>query len=492
MYHWEVVESLFEEYPLVKQHIDSYNEFIDRKVDQILQEENEVTTTKNEGTKIKFHTIRIEKPTITEADGSKRLIYPMEARMRKSTYAASLFLDMSLLDDGKEIDRDEVYVGELPVMVRSKLCNLNGMAKEALVKVDEDQYEQGGYFIVSGNEKVLVSQEELAPNRVMINKETKTGKITTTAKITSSKGRFRGKIALERTPEGLMYLQFPGTPKNLNMLVVLRALGIGTQKEVLEAFSDKTDTVNDILLNLEAVPLKNSKEAIDYLGKRIAAGQLEEYRLSRAQQAIDNYLFPHIGTSPEDRLSKAYYLASVAERVMDVSHGLREEDDKDHYMNKRIKISGALMEDLFRYALQSFTKDLGYQMDRAFSRGRKLQIRTLVRPDALSDRLGFAMRTGNWIQKQGVAQLLDRLTYMSTVSHLRRVNSPLSKSQHHFDARELHPTHFGKICPNETPEGSPVGLVKNIAIGCFISTKNHAGIENQLSDLGLEVIKKGK
>ena len=490
-YNWEIVESLFDEYPLVKQHIDSYNEFVDKKMHDIIEEENDIETKKKENTRIKFHSIRVEKPTITEADGSKRPIYPMEARLRKKIYSASLYIDMSLIDEGTEIDRAEVYVGELPVMLRSKLCNLSGITPDAAIKVDEDPYDQGGYFIINGIEKVLVSQEELAPNRVMINKETKAGKETTVGRLNSNKGRFRFRNTIERNSEGLMYIGFAGVPRNLNLFTVLRALGLSKDKDILEAFSDKPNIVNDILLNLEAVPLKNQQEAIEYLGKRIAAGNLEEYRNTRAKQALDNYLFAHIGTTEAERLSKAYYLANIAERVMEVAYGEREEDDRDHYMHKRIRISGNLMEELFRYALQNFAKDLKYQMDRAYVRGRKLQIKTLIRPDALSERLKYALSTGTWITKPGVAQLLDRTTYLSSVSHLRRVSSPLTKTQAHYEARELHPTYFGKICPNETPEGSPVGLVKNLAMGCIISTRTVEGLEKNLKGLGLKVIKKG-
>ncbi len=129
------------------------------------------------------------------------------------------------------------------------------------------------------------------------------------------------------------------------------------------------------------------------------------------------------------------------------------------------------MEELFRYAFQFLIKDLVYQASRAAARGRRLHVHTLVRQDALADRIRYAMATGNWIAGQtGVSQLLDRVSYLSTLSHLRRVISPLSKKHPHFKARDLHGTHLGKLCPNETPEGPSCSLVKNLSIMAEVST----------------------
>ena len=490
MYNWELVESLFEENPLVKQHIDSYNEFINNKIHLVIQELNEEQSIKDK-IQLNFHKIRLEKPILIEADGSKRLITPNEARLRNRTYSSSVYIDLSILEEGEEIDRDEIYIGEMPVMINSDLCHLKNLSEDELIEKGEDAYEQGGSFIIGGTERVLVSVEDLAPNRLIVSKENKAGKQVINGRIFSVKGGFRAKILLERRDEGVMYLNFPASPKNLNLLIVLKALGFDTPKKIKDAFSDKKEIVNDLLLNLEQIEAKNEDEALDYIGKKVAAGQMEDYRKSRASYILDNYLLPHVGTTPEDRKKKSYFLARMAERCIEVANGTREEDDKDHYANKRIKISGKLMEDLFRFAMTAFIKDIKYQIERAHTRGRKMQIKTLTRPDAMSDRIKFAMGTGQWVGgRTGISQLLDRNAYMSTISHLRRVISPLSKTQQHFEARDLHPTHLGKICPNETPEGQSVGLVKNLAMGCFISSKETKGLEKNLEGLGVELIKK--
>ncbi len=469
MYYWDLVESFLTERPLVKQHLDSYNDFVEYKMQRIIDNMGYIET-HQEGIKIKLGKIRVEKPKTREADGSIRDILPLEARLRNRSYIAPVFLEMALVENDVEREMEEVRIGELPVMVKSKLCYLNGMTDAELIEAGEDPLDPGGYFIINGSERVLVSIEDLAPNRQLASIEKKGDKQVTQVRIFSVKDEFRAKVLLERNYNGLFYLSFPASPKNLNVIPVIKALGLGNDEDVLGAFHPDPEIINDILLNLEAVNLETQEDAIDYLGRRVAAGQPDEYRKERVFQVLDNYLLPHLGTKPEDRLKKAYFLCRMIERAEDVALKGRPVNDKDHYANKRIKLSGALMEELFIYALGYLVKDINYQVDRAFARGKGLQVRTLIRPDAFTERIEYAMATGNWVGgRTGVSQLLDRMTYMATLSHLRRVISPLSKTHPHFEARDLHPTHFGKICPNETPEGQSCGLVKNLALGAVLS-----------------------
>jgi len=177
----------------------------------------------------------------------------------------------------------------------------------------------------------------------------------------------------------------------------------------------------------------------------------------------------------------------MCEMLLQVIFEMREPHDKDHYTNKRLRVSGDLMEDLFRVAFTSLTRDMVYQLERSISRGKEPSIKQAVRADVLTESIKHAIATGNWVGgRAGVSQLLDRTSYMGTLSHLRRVVSPLSRSQPHFEARDLHPTQFGKICPNETPEGPNCGLVKNLALMCKISEGSDTKeIENVIREMGI-------
>ena len=174
----------------------------------------------------------------------------------------------------------------------------------------------------------------------------------------------------------------------------------------------------------------------------------------KVESIIDRSLLPHLGDTSDVRLKKSIFLGRVARTILELELGHRKEDDKDHYANKRLKLAGDLMEDLFRVAFANVIKDLKYQLERSYARHRELKISSAIRPDLLTQRLLHALATGNWVGgRAGVSQLLDRTSNMSALSHLRRVTSPLTRSQPHFEARDLHPTQWGRLCPNETPEG---------------------------------------
>jgi DNA-directed RNA polymerase subunit B" len=200
-----------------------------------------------------------------------------------------------------------------------------------------------------------------------------------------------------------------------------------------------------------------------------------------------------LGTDKSARRAKAFFLARMAEMVFELHLGLRREDDKDHYANKRLKLAGDLIEEIFRVALLRLIKDVKYQLERAKARGRPMRMTTAVRSDVLTDRIMHPMATGNWVGgRTGVSQLIDRHNYMSVLSHLRRVVSPLSRSQPHFEARDLHPTQWGRICPSETPEGPNCGLVKNFAQYAEVSVGTDENkVRNILFGLGVEEIRGG-
>jgi len=308
------------------------------------------------------------------------------------------------------------------------------------------------------------------------------------AKVFSTRHGFRARCVVTRTTDGMLKCEFPATPPDLSLVQVLRVLGLDKDAEILDAFSGEPIIKNDILLNLEEEESKTRDDAIQTLSKKISPGQPEEFRLARLDNLLDTYLLPHLGVDKADRRMKAYYLIRMAEKSVRVSHRRMKPDDKDHYANKRVKLVGNLMEELFRYAFQFLVKDIVYQASRADARGRKLQVHTLVRQDTLVDRIKYAMATGNWIAGQtGVSQLLDRTSNLATLSHTRRVISPLSKKHPHFKARDLHGTHWGKLCPSETPEGPSCSLVKNLSMLAQVTKgSDEAEIRDVLQKFGIE------
>ncbi|MEE8402012.1 MAG: DNA-directed RNA polymerase subunit B'' [Candidatus Hydrothermarchaeaceae archaeon] len=489
----EVLRAFLKKRELVRQHIDSFNDFIVNRLQQVVDETGKVET--DVDFSVIFGKISVDKAVVTEADGSINYVTPTEARLRNLSYFSKVTLEMTPIRGEEKKDVVPIKIGMLPAMVRSKICNLYGMSDDELIEKKEDPIDPGGYFIVNGSERALVTIEDLAPNKIMLEKSEKYKKATEVARVFSKRGGFRALVTVEQDKDGLIGVSFPSVPGKLPFVILMRSLGLETDQEIINTISTDPDIQQNMLENLEEyLDINTTEGAIEVIGKKVAAGQARDYRVKRAEQVIDRYLLPHIGVEKEDRIRKAHYLGRMVLRVLELASDKRGEDDKDHYANKRLRLAGDLMEDLFRVAFYNLTRDIKYQIERSVVRGKEPTVATAVRSDVLTERIRHALATGNWVGgRSGVSQLLDRTNYLSVVSHLRRVISPLSRSQPHFEARDLHPTQWGKICPSETPEGPNCGLVKNLALACEFSTGyDESVIKPKLFEMGIKPIGKEK
>ena len=515
----KLVDAFYKERSIVNHQIASYNDFLDRRLQEIVdstvigqQEEMErgFIYPEIEGYKIKFGKIKIGKPEVKEADGTIRWLTPMEARLRDLTYEAPLKLEFIPVKDEVEYDPEEVQIGELPIMIKSKACNLYKRSMEErrghdlpedeyhieLQQIQEDPLDPGGYFISNGTERVLITVEDLAPNRVLVEKSKRYGKDVEVAKVFSQREGYRALIVVEKKKDGMLMVSLPTTYGQIPLMILLRALGMEDDEEIVDVISVDPKMEPFVLANIEDCAneygITTKDEAIAYLGKKFAGGQAKEYRVKRVETLMDRNLLPHLGNEPEDRITKAIFMARMGMSVLELALGKREEDDKDHYANKRLKLAGDLMEDLFRVAFTALCKDLKYQIERIHAKGKEIKISSSLRSDVLSQRIHHALATGNWVGgRAGISQLLDRTSNLAVLSHLRRVTSPLTRSQPHFEARDLHSTQWGRLCPNETPEGPNCGLVKNLALAVEISEGfDEREVENILKDLGIKEITK--
>jgi DNA-directed RNA polymerase subunit B len=474
-----MLKAFFREKGLVRQHLDSFNEFIDHGLQEVIDEVGEIPIEVPESPyKVKLGQIwiidpqtRITGPYATEVDGTKHEIYPMEARLRNLTYAAPIALEMTPVIDGREQDTELVYVGNIPVMLKSKLCFLSQLSREELIACGEDPDDPGGYFVVNGSERVIVAMEDLAPNRVIMDIDEKGATPVYQAKIFSTTVGFRARIELKLKSDGAIYVSIPGVPTEIPFVVLMRALGLESDKEIAEAVSLEKELQAELDPSFEkSVGVDTPRDAILFIGNRVAHGQVEEYRLQKAEMAIDKNFLPHVGRTTQHRKDKAMFLGEMASKAVELKLGRRQPDDKDHFKNKRLRLAGPLLADLFRIAFRNLTRDIKYQLERIGVKGPIITVSAAVRPGIISERFQHSLATGNWGRgRVGITQLLDRTNHISTLSHLRRLQSPLSRSQPNFEARDLHATHWGRLCPNETPEGSNCGLVKNLALSACIS-----------------------
>jgi len=496
----KLADAYFDADRIAEHHIESFNNFLEHGMQRVVDEQETIDTDigekeDEEEVYVRLGRVSVGKPVVQEADGSEEPLYPQEARLRNITYSAPMEMQMQIVEGEYEYEPTTTYIGDLPIMMGSSACNLDGMTEGEIIKQGEDPADPGGYFIVNGSERVLMTSEDLAPNTILAERDTKYGDEIQVAKVFSHRQGYRALVVVERGRDSLLEVSFPSVSNNINFVTLVRALGLETDEEIVESVSNDPEIVKFMLENLEEAEVQTHEEAMNLLGKKVARGQAQEYQRKRADYVIDRYLLPHLEDVSENehevRLAKAHYLCRMAETCFELALGTRTPDDKDHYSNKRLKISGDLMEDLFRVALNKLARDVKYQLERANMRNRDLRVDTVVRSDVLTERLEHPLATGNWVGgRSGVAQLLDRADHMAVLSHLRRVVSPLSRAQPHFEARDLHSTQWGRICPGETPEGPNCGLVKNFAQSVEISkgVEDTSNLDRKLAELGVESI----
>lgn len=542
----ELVEAFFRERSIVNHHIASFNDFLptldnpnarmQRIVDNLrssvedemrgmirLDEDRtdgdmvEIRFGRKRDEKFKIDyeakpTIRVGAPEVREANGATHKLTPMEARLRNLNYQAPIELEFTVIENGVEHEPERVRIGSLPIMIKSKKCTLykenleddgeltDDEYTERLIELGEDPRDPGGYFIIGGTERATISLEDLAPNRVLVEYSERYGKKVEVAKVFSQKEGYRALTLMEKKKDGMLMVSVPTASGQIPMVILMKALGMDSDADIFEAIVSDPEMRNIVYANIEECQNKKlfpptgiftKADALNWLEKKFATGQAKEYRERKVSSIIDRSLLPHLGDAHEDRIKKSIFLGRVARTVLELSLEKRHQDDKDHYANKRLKLAGDLMEDLFRVSFANLIKDLRYQVERSYARKRDVKISSSIRPDLLTQRLLHALATGNWVGgRAGVSQLLDRTSNMSAISHLRRVTSPLTRSQPHFEARDLHPTQWGRLCPNETPEGQNCGLVKNCALIVDVSEGVPEGeVKVLLADLGTQQVK---
>ncbi len=485
-----LIKKYFEENSLVKADIDSFNNFVDYRMQEVVKEVGEIIPTiippEMEDFKIILDKIEIEKPSIVEADGSKMDILPTEARLRKISYSSPILLNVGVYIDGIQREVFKAEVGKLPIMLRSKHCHLYNLNREQLIEKGEDPDDLGGYFILNGNERVLITVEDLASNKMFFERK-KIGPSPFVANVFSERGAYRIPHKIEMMKDGILYLSFTRF-KRIPIVALIKAFGIVKDEEIMKLISGN-EQYDDAFINLyNLVDLKKQDAALEFVAKKMGLNMPKEELLERTMENLDKYLLPHLGITKEDRLNKAYNLCKLVKRFLIVSKK-QIHIDKDHYMNKRLKLSGDLLSDLFRVNLMVLVNDLLYNFQRLVKRGKFTSVKIIIRDKLLTSRIKSSMATGSWVGgRKGISQNMDRTNFLATLSHLQRVVSLLSATQENFDARALHSTHWGRLCPIETPEGTSIGLRKNLAMLCNITQGefNSEKLVKSLQSLGLK------
>lgn len=476
-----LIKKYLEQHSLVESNITSYNNFIEKRMQEIVEEISEGLP-KEEDIEVNLGKIRIGKPLIHEADGSPNHITPSEARLRNLTYSAPVFLEITI-KQGSQIESQEVEIGGIPVIVKSNVCNIAGKSKEELEKLYIDPLDTGGYFMINGNERVMVMTEDLAENQPFI--ERSKGKLM--LRLFSRRGSYRIPIAVTDTSEGIIELSFSRF-KNIPAIIVLKALGLTKESDIAGFIGKETDS---LIVNLyEYANIQTPEDAMMLIAEKTSLQGTKKEILDRVKQRIDSYLLPHIGLGKNEREEKAITLCKLIKQFFIAKENPDNLTDKDHYANKRVRLSGDLLADLFRVNLNILVRDIQHSLQKIQKRKKFYSLKTIAKSTLFTHRIESAIATGNWIgERTGVTQNMDKTNYLASLSQLQRVASTLPGEQENFLARTLHPTHYGRFCPIETPEGTEIGLRKNLAILAKVSTRtdiDEKKFSALLADLGLK------
>eukprot|EP00250_Pteridium_aquilinum_P022160 c25312_g1_i2 orf=642-4202(+) len=516
---WAVISAYFDDKGLVRQQLDSFDEFIQNTMQEIVDESADIEikpeSQHNPGRhqdfvettyKISFGQIYLSKPMMTESDGETATLFPKAARLRNLTYSAPLYVDVAKHvikkgEDGEEEiegeDLPKVFIGKVPIMLRSSYCTLFSNNDKDLTELGECPYDQGGYFIINGSEKVLIAQEKMSTNHVYVFKKRQPNKYAYVAEV-------RSMAENQNRPASSMFVRMlsragakggssgqyiratlPYIRTEIPIIVVFRALGFVADKDILEHICyDFSDTAMMELLRPsleEAFVIQNQQVALDYIGKRgSTVGVAREKRIKYAKEILQKEMLPHVGVGEFCETKKAYFFGYIIHRLLLCALGRRAEDDRDHYGNKRLDLAGPLLGGLFRMLFRKLTKDVRGYLQKCVDNGKEINLAYAVKAKTITSGLKYSLATGNWGQantagvRAGVSQVLNRLTYASTLSHLRRLNSPIGREGKLAKPRQLHNSHWGMMCPAETPEGQACGLVKNLALMSYITVGSAA------------------
>ncbi|PNS15193.1 DNA-directed RNA polymerase II subunit RPB2 [Sphaceloma murrayae] len=543
---WTAISSFFNSKGLVSQQLDSFDEFAGTTMQEIVAETGRIVLDQNAPSteddldpiikrryQIEFGNITISQAAITEGDGSTRPLYPHEARLRNLTYSSPIYLGMKnsvlvarerpvekLDDEGNTIQYDDgeepetelvwekenpdepeeetrVFIGKLPVMLKSKICTLRNRPENELYAFQECPYDQGGYFVINGSEKVLIAQERSAANIVQVFKKkgsptpviaecrSATEKGTRLLSSTSLKLYARG-ASVGAGTGGTIKMTLPYIKSDVPIGIVFRALGIVSDSEILKCICyDENDTQLKEMIKPcleEAFVIQDQEVALDYIGKRGNQVGTRDKRIRYARDIMVKELLPHLSQDQGSETKKAWFLGYMINRLCQVALGREDEDDRDHFGKKRLDLSGTLMAQVFRLKFTQLVRDIRIYLSRCVEQGKDFNLTLAVKSNIITNGLRYSLATGNWgdqkkasSAKAGVSQVLNRYTYAACLSHLRRTNTPIGRDGKIAKPRQLHNSHWGLVCPAETPEGQACGLVKNLSLMCYVSVGTPAG-----------------
>jgi DNA-directed RNA polymerase II subunit RPB2 len=463
-----------------------------------------------------FENISFRKPTIFENNGAVLPMMPNDARLRNLTYASPLFVDVRVktifidnTKDGVRTVRERlfpnVHMGKIPIMVGSKYCLLHDQSYVHPKVLGECSEDAGGYFIISGGERVIISQERMSENRPFVFRNNKSNNKDIEVIEVKSIGPDNDQmpksnmVKIVYHPKNsqihLLKANIPRIKNDIPLFILFRAFGVIHDKDIYDLILGEDGDSSYFSLFDESIQessfIKTQEEALIYLANEMnsSSAKASKYNTMKIQDLLHNEVFPHIGLTDNENYAKACFMAHMTRKLLWVDSGKIPIDDRDAYPNKRVDLPGFLLASLFRtYFNNKMVKDIRSSLSKEIHNGswrasgnfddivNLSNINKIIKSVIMEVGLKTSLATGNFGSvkiggptKIGVSQVLNRLNYVASLSHLRRVSTPIEKTGKLIAPRKLHNTQWGYICPSETPEGHSVGVVKNMSNTASVS-----------------------
>ena len=536
---WKLIDKYFVDNPnnLVAHHLDSYNNFMNGGIHKIFTENSPIRFIERIDDDIKYpnecllylggkdgKNIYFGKPIIYD-DNNTHYMYPNDARLRNMTYGVTIHYDV-IVDfvfyiDGvkklKTITLEKIYLGRFPIMVQSNLCILNGLHRNLRYNMGECKNDPGGYFIIDGKEKTIIAQEKFADNMIYIKTLNKNDIYSHLSEIRSvsedsSKQIRKTTVKIIRPTKTYSNNQIvvfvPNVKKPVPLFILMRALGIISDKDIIKTCLldlDKNKSKLELFIPSvqDGVTVLDQPSALNYI-KTFT----KRNTLSDVMQILSDYFLPHVGEL--NFSEKAYFIGVMVNKMLNVFTEKDKPTNRDSFKFKRVELSGTLIHDLFREYFLIQKRAISVKLDNEyyFHRGKYIHLEndddqmeydeknkenyvhkffSLIEQNYNSFfkerdiEAGFKKAfKGNWgaqafTKRVGVIQDLNRLSWNSFMSQLRKINLPLDSTNTLIGPRHLHPSQWGVIDPVDCPDGGNIGLHKHLTITAVVTSGSSSG-----------------
>jgi DNA-directed RNA polymerase II subunit RPB2 len=553
---WTIIETYFRDNPNYKtQHqIDSFNEFITSDtngIKHIIKRENPLIIYKEaldaDKGKYKYQINIYYGETLTESgeisdktkdnifvsspieyiEGKQTYMYPNIARLKGYTYASSILCNIGVqfIDNVKGTSSvknfGRINIGLLPIMIKSKMCILNDLDSTKLTELGECPYDQGGYFIIKGKEKVFLSQEkkindilyinsindELLPLQCVLKtvstegfQSSRTNTIMLNRVTTEFEPSNKDLSEVDKSYCYRVTIRILGiTDFNVPLFVLFRALGMQTDKEIISTiiYDNDTDTLKSKLFELLIPSVKDSQPIMDQKSAyKLLSLHTKGKEVINVIDTLKNNLLPKYKTDIE----KCYFLGYSVRKLFMTHLKIIPETERDSYALKRIDLAGSLLLELYRELWGKFKRESSLRIDKEhkfhfkeydenisniINEQNTKKIFACSSMDNIVKSFGAVFGT-NLSARQGIVQDLNRNTMLGTLSHVRRLSNPLPSGSKSIGPRKLHNSQWGFVCPTESPDGGNVGIINHISIMAILSFNvSEEGIYLALIDHGL-------